>query len=170
MKLHFWLLCCCCSITKSCPTLRPMSCNTPGFPVLHYLLETAQTHVHWASDSIQPSYPLLPPSLYLFFTLLYFCSQSFPASGSFPVSQLFASGGQSVGASATASVFPMNIQSWFPLRLTFIDQWSSLCSRDSQKSSPAPQFESISSSVLSLLYGPTLIPVHDYWKNHSLES
>ena len=53
----------CCSATKSCPTLgNPMDCSTPGFPVLHSLLELAQTHVHWAGDAIQPSHPLLPPS------------------------------------------------------------------------------------------------------------
>ena len=76
------------------------------------------------------------------------CPQSFLASGSFPVSWLFASGGQSTGASASASVLPMNIQSWFPLGLTVC---SPCCPRDSQESSPAPQFESINSLTLSLL-------------------
>ena len=83
------------------------------------------------------------------------CNQSFPESGSFPMSQLFASGGQSNGASASTSVLPMNIQGW------------SCSPRDSQESSPAPQFESINSSVLSLLCNPTLTSIHDYWKNHS---
>ena len=87
------------------------------------------------------------------------CLQSFPASGSFPVSQLFASGGQSVGALASASVIPMNIQDWLI--------WS-CSSRDSQESSPSPQFKSINSSVLSFLYGPILTSIHDYWKNHTL--
>ena len=55
--------CCCCSVTQSCPTLcDPMGCSTPAFPVLHHLLELAQTHVHRVSDAIQPSHPLLPPS------------------------------------------------------------------------------------------------------------
>ena len=55
--------CCSCSVTKSCPTLcDPMDCSTLGFPVLHYLLEFAQTHVHWVCDAIQPSHPLLLPS------------------------------------------------------------------------------------------------------------
>ena len=55
--------CCCCSVAKLCPTLcDPMDCNTPGFPVLHCLLELAQTHVHWVSDAIPPSHPLLSPS------------------------------------------------------------------------------------------------------------
>ena len=99
----------CCSITKLCPTLcNPMDCSMPGLPVPHHLLEFAQVHVHWVSDgSIQPSHPLLP-----------FCpSWSFPESGSVPMSQLFTSGGQSFGASASASVLPMSIQCWFPLGL-----------------------------------------------------
>ena len=83
-----------------------------------------------------------------------FCLQSFPAS--FPVSQLFAAGGQSIGASASASVvLPVNIQVWSPC-----------CPRDSQESSSAPQFKSIHSLALSLLYGPTLTSVHDYWSHH----
>ena len=84
--------------------------------------------------------------------------QSFAASGSFTISWFFASSGRSIGASA--SVFPTNIQGWFLLRLVC----SPCCPRDSQESSPAPQFESISSSVLSLLYGPTRTCVHDSWK------
>ena len=92
---------CCCSVTKSCPILcNQMDCNMPGSSVLHYLLKFAQIHVHPASDAIQPSYPLIPFS----------CLQSFPASGYFPMSQFFASGGQSMGASASASVLPTNIQ------------------------------------------------------------
>ena len=77
-----------------------------------------------------------------------FCLQSFSASGSFPMSQLFVVGGQSIGTSASASVLPMNIQGWFPLGLT---GWTSCSPRDSQESSPTPQFKSINSSVLSLL-------------------
>ena len=92
------------------------------------------------------------------------CLQSFPASGSFQMSQLFASGGQSIGAPAKASVLPMNIQGWLPLGLTGLISWSP---RDSPESSPAAQFESINSLVLSLLYGPALTSIHDYWKNHS---
>ena len=89
------------------------------------------------------------------------CPQSFPASGSFPVSRLFATGGQSI----RASVFPTNIQGWFPLGLAgFISLL-----RDSQESSPAAQFSSINSLVLSFLYSPTLTCIHDYWKNHSFD-
>ena len=94
------------------------------------------------------------------------CPQSFPASGSFPVSQLFTSGGQSIGVSASASVLPMNIWDWFPLGWT---GWSTCSPRDSQESSPTPQFKSINSSALSFLYGPTFTSIHDHWKNHSLD-
>ena len=94
------------------------------------------------------------------------CPQSLPASGSFPMSQLFAWGGQSIGVSASVSVLPMNIQGGFPLGLT---GWISLQSRDSQESSPTPQFNSISSLALSLLYGSALTSIHDYWKNHSFD-
>ena len=90
--------------------------------------------------------------------------QSFPASGSFQMIQLFASGGQSIGVSASTSVLPMNTQDWCPLGWT---GWIS--TRDSQKSSPQPQFKSISSSALSFLYSPTLTSIHDHWKNHSLD-
>ena len=93
------------------------------------------------------------------------CLQSFPSSGSFLMSWLFASGGQSIGASTSTPLFPMNIQGWFPLDWVV---WSPCSPRDSQVSSPTPWLESISSSVLSLLYGPTLTSTHDYWKNHSL--
>ena len=72
--------------------------------------------------------------------------------------------GKSIGASA--SVLPVNIQGWFPLGLRLC---SPCCPRDTQESSPEPKFKSINSSVLSLLYGPTLTSVHDYWKNHSFD-
>jgi len=74
------------------------------------------------------------------------CLQSFPASGSFQMSQFFESGGQSIGVSASASVLPMNIQDWFPLGLT---GWISWQSKASQESSPTSQFKSINSSVLA---------------------
>ena len=84
------------------------------------------------------------------------CLQSFPASGSFLRSQFFTSGGQSIGVSASASVLPMNIQNWFPSGLT---GWISLQSKDSQESSPTPQFKRINSLVLSFLYSPTLTSI-----------
>ena len=105
------------SVAQSCPTLcDPVDCSTPGFLVHHQLLELTQTPVHRVGDAIQPSHPLSSPSPF----------QSFPASGSFPMSQFFTSGGQSIGVSASASVFPMNIQDWFPLGWT---GWISLQSK-----------------------------------------
>ena len=96
-----------------------------------------------------------------------FCPQSFPASGSFQMSQFFASGGQSIRVSTSASVLQMNTQDWSPLGWT---GWISLQSKEStQESSPTPQFKSINSSVLSFLYSPTFTSVQDYWKNHSLD-
>ena len=86
--------------------------------------------------------------------------QSVPASGSFPMSQLFSSGGQTIGAPVSASVLPVNIQAWLPKDWLV---WSPCCPRDSQESFPTPQFKSVHSSALSL-YGPALIFVHDYWK------
>ena len=88
------------------------------------------------------------------------CLQSFPASGSFPVSHFLSSVGQSVEASASSSVLPVNIQDWFPnLGLT----GCSPCSpRDLQESSSTPQFKIINSSALSLLYGPALTSLCDY--------
>ena len=89
-----------------------MDCSMPDFPVLQYFLEFAQTPAHWVSDAIQSSHPQPAP--------FSFCPQSFPASGSFPKSRLFTSGGQSIGASASASVLPKNIQDGFPLELTYM--------------------------------------------------
>ena len=94
-------------------------------------------------------------------TLFSYCLQCFPLSESFPRSWLFSSGGQSIGASASASGCPMNSQCWFLLDWLV---WSPCSPRDSQESSPAQQFESINSAVLSLLYGPALTSIHDYWK------
>ena len=102
-----------------------MDWSIPGFPVHHQLPELAQTHVHWVSDAIQPSHPLLyPSSSHL---------QSFPASGSFLMSQLFTSGDKSIGASASASVLPMNIQDLFPFR---IEWFALLAAQVTLKSSP----------------------------------
>ena len=86
----------------------PMDCSMPGL-VHHQLPEITQTHVHWFDGAIQPFHPVIP-----FFS----CFQSFPASGSFQMSEFFASGGQSIRVSASASVLPINIQDWFPLGVT----------------------------------------------------
>jgi len=95
-----------CSVTNLCPTVwNPMDCSTLGFPVLHYLLEFAQTHVHWISDA----YLTISTSATHFSCLHFFQHQS-------GMSQLFTRGGQSTGA--LASVLPINTQDWFPLGLT----------------------------------------------------
>ena len=107
-------------------------------------------------------HPTISSSVVPFFSSL----QSFPASGSFPMSWFFTSGGQSTGVSASASVPPMNIQDWFPLGWT---SWIFLQSKGLSRASPTPQFKSFSSLALSFLYSPTLTSIHDHWKNHSLD-
>ena len=102
----------------------------------------------WCHPTISPS--VVPFSSHV---------QSFPASGSFPMRKFFTSDGQSIGVSASASVLPMNIQGWFPLGLTV---WP-CCPRNSQESSPTPEFKSINSLVLNFLYSPTLTSICDYF-------
>ena len=126
-----------------CPSTSPGACSNS------YLLS------QWC-------HPTILSSVIPFFSWL----QSYPASVSFLMSQFFASDDQSIGVSASAFVLPMNIQDLFPLGWT---GWISLHPWDSQESSPTPQFKSIDSSVLSLLYGSILTSIHDYWKNHSFE-
>ena len=106
------MLCyCCCSVTQSCLTLcNSLDCSTPGLPVHHQLLEFTQTHVHWVGDAIQPSHPLSSPSPP--------APNPSPASGTLPMSHLSTSDDQNTGASASASVLPVNIQGWSPGRLS----------------------------------------------------
>ena len=107
-------VCCCFSAYKSCLTVcNPMDCSMPSLLVPHYLPEFAQVHVCWT----QWCYPTISSSA----TLFSHCLQSFPSSGSFPMSQLFASGGESIGASALVTVLSMNIQGWFPLGFDWFD-------------------------------------------------
>ena len=140
-------------------SLQPHELSVPGFPVLCYLPEFAQTHVHQVSDAIQPSYTLSPPSL-----LALILSQH---QGLF----------QRTGSShQVAKVLELQLQhqsfNEYSKLISFrIDGWISLKSKGlSQKSSPTPEFKIINCSALSLLYGPTLIPTHDYWKKHSFLS
>ena len=106
------------SVTQWCPIpCDHMNCSTPGIPVYHQLPEFTQTHVHQVSDAIQTPHPLSSPSPPV---------KSLPASESFPMSQLFAWGGQSIGVSALASVLPKNTQDWSPLGWT---GWISLQSK-----------------------------------------
>ena len=140
---------------------NPMDCSTTGFPVHHQLLEPTQTHVHHIGDAIQPSHPLSslsPPSFNL----------SQPASGSFPMSQFFASGGQSIGVSASASVLPMNIQNWFPLGLTGL---ISLQSKGLSRvfSNTTVQKHQFFGYSAFFIVQPTFTSIHDYWKNYSFD-
>ena len=152
----FVLGCCCCSVAQLCLTLcDSVDCRTPAFSVLHYLPEEFdQTHVHWASDAIQPTHPLSSP---------------FPPAFSLSLHQgLF----QWVGSlHQVAKVLEVQLQhqsfheySWL---ISFRIDWFALL--PVQESSPTPQFKHTNSSALSLLRGPTLTSMHNYWKNQSLD-
>ena len=125
-------VCCCYSVAKLFDSLQPRGLQHAGSSVLHYLPVCSNScpFSQWCYRTISSS------------AAPFFWLQSFPALGFFPMNWLFTSGGQSFEASASASVLPMNIQGWFPLGLTGLIP---CCPRDSQESSPAPQFESISS-------------------------
>ena len=147
------------SFAHSCPTLcDPMDCSTPGLPVYHQLPEFTQTHVHWVSDAIQPSHPL-----------------SYPSPPAFDLSQHQSLFKWVSSSYQVAKVLEFQLQhqsfQWTPRtdlpQDGLVGSPSSL--RDSQESSPTPQFKSISSSVLSFLYSPTLTSIHDCWKNHSFD-
>ena len=146
------------SVTQSCLTLcNHMNHSTASLPVHHQLPEFTQTHAHWVSDAIQPSHPLLPPSP--------------PAPNPSQHQDLF----QWVRSShQVAKVLEFQLQDqafqWTP-RTDLQDGLVGFpCSpRDSQESSPTPQLKSIKFSALSFLYSPTLTPIHDHWKNHSLD-
>ena len=145
------------SVAQSCPTLcNPMNRSMPGLQ--HQLLEFTQTHVHRVSDAIQTSHPLLSPSP--------------PAPNPSQHQSLF----QWVNSShEVARVLEFQLQHRSFQRNPRADLLQnglvgSPCSpRDSQESSPTPQFKSINSSALSLLHSSTLTSVHDHWKNHSLD-
>ena len=110
VKGKLYTIGCCCSVILSCLSLcDPMDCSKPGFPVLHHL---------WSLLKLISIESVMLSNHLIFCCPLSSCLQSFPASGSFPMSQFFTSGGQRIGISASASVLPMNIQGWFPLGLT----------------------------------------------------
>ena len=158
LTLHFHFSVQFSSVAQSCPTLcDSMNRSTPGLPVHHHLPEFTQTHVHWVRDAIQPFHSRSSPSP--------------PAPNPSQHQSLF----QWVNSSHEVakvlefqlqpSVLPKKSQGWSP------SEWTggSPCSpRDSQESSPTPQFKSINSSALSLLHSPTLTSIHNHWKNHSL--
>ena len=135
-----------------------MDCSMPGFSVPHCFLEFAHTRVHWVGDAIQPSHPLSPPSP---------PALNLSQWGSFPVSWLFASDSQSIGASASAAILSVYIRGWFPLGLTGLISllFKELSRVFSNTTVQKYQFF----LALSLLYGSTLTCIHDYWKNHSFD-
>ena len=146
------------SVAQSCPTLRPHESQHARPPC-----PSPTPRVHSDSSPLsQWCHPAISSSVVPFSS----CPQSLPALGSFPMSQLFTWGSQSTGVSALASVLPKKSQGWSPSEWT---GWISLQSKDSQESSPTPQFKSINSSALSLLHSPTLTSIHDHRKNHSLD-
>ena len=145
------------SLVSQCPTLRsnglkvrlPCQSPTPGV----YLNSCSLSW--WCHLAISSS--VVPFSS---------CLQSFRASWSFQMNQFFTSGGQSIRVSASASVPPMNIQDWLPLGWT---GWMHLQSKGPSRVLSNTTVQSITYSVLSLLYSPTLTSIHAYWKNHSLD-
>ena len=147
------------AFTQSCLTLcDPMNCSTPGLPVHHQCPESTQTHVHRVDDAIQPSHPLSSPSP--------------------PALNLSQHQGPFKWVSSSHQVtkvleFQLQHQSfqWTPRAdLLWDGLVGSPCSpKDSQESSPTPQFKSINSSVLRFLYSPTLTSIYDHRKNHSLD-
>ena len=147
------------SVAQLCPTLcDPMDCSTPVFPVHHQLPEPTQSHVHWVSDAIQTSHPLLSPSP-TFLNLSQHQGLFQWVSSSHQVSEVLE--------------FQLQHQSlqWI-FRVDFhLDWlvWSPCSPRDSQESSPTPQFKSINYLALSFLYSPALASIRDYWKNHSFD-
>ena len=153
------LCCCCCSVANLCPTLcDPMNC-TSGFPVLPYLPEFAQTHVHWVNDVIQLSHPPSSPLLLLpsiFHSIRVFSNDSvlhirWPKYWSFSFS---------LSPSNEYSGLISFRMDWLDL-LAVQETLKSLLQHHSSKASVA--------SVLSFLYSPTLTSIHDYWKNHSFD-
>ena len=133
----------------------PMDCSMTGLPAHHQLPEPTQTHVHRVNNAIQPSHPLSSPS-----------SPASNLSQYQGLSQFFTSGGQRIGFSTSASVFPMNIQDWFPLGWT---GWISLQSKGLSRVFSNITVQKHNYSVLSFLYSPNLTFIHDYWKNHSFD-
>ena len=136
----------------------PMDCSIPGFPVHHQLLELTQTHDHCVGDIIQPSHPLSSPS---------------PPAFSLSQHQGLFKWLSSSHQVAKVLEFQLQHQSFqWIFRSDFLEDGlvgSPCCPRDSQESSPTPQFKSLNSSALSFLYTSTLTSIHDHWKNHSFD-
>ena len=151
--VYRWLL----SVQFSLTLCSSMDWSTPGFPVHHQLPDLAQTHVHWVGDVIQTPHPLSPLMILLSVlpSIMDFSIESvlhirWPKCWSF-----------------SFSISPSNEYSGL---ISFTIKWCDLLAvQGILESSPTKQFKSISSSAFSFLYGPTLISIHDYWKNHSFD-
>ena len=146
-------------VAQLCPTFcDPTNHSTPGLPVNHQFPEFTQTYVHWVSDAIQTSHPL-----------------SSPSASALNLSQHHGLFNWAISLHKVAKVLEFQLQhqsfQWIPRTdLLWDGLVGSPCSpRDSQESSPTPQFKSINSSALSFLYKPTLTSIHDHWKKHSLD-
>ena len=153
---------CCCSVAKWCPTVcNPMDCSTPGSSVSWKLLKLVSIELVMLSNHLILCHPLLLlpsifPSIRVFSNESVLCIR-WPKYWSFSFSISLSE--------------PWTNPEWI-FRVDFLKDklvWSPCCPRDSQESSPTPQFESINSSALSFFYGPTLTSIHDYWKNHSFD-
>ena len=132
-----------------------MDCSMPGFPVLHCLLELAQIQVLWVSDAIWPSHLLLSPFPFAFNLSIRVFSNKSALHIKWPK-----------GWSFSFSISPSNEYSSL---ISFRIVWFDRLVVQGTKSSPAPQFRCINFLALSILYGPSLTSVHDYWKNHSFD-
>ena len=157
------LCCCCCWVTQSCLISWPpwtAAHQAPlSFMISRSLLQLMSIELVMLSNHLILCRPFP------------FCFQSFPPSGSFPMDQFFASGGKNIGVSVSAPVFPIIIQDWSPLGWT---GWISLQSKGLSRVFSNTKIRkylvlSVLSSVLSLLYGPTLTSIHDHWKNRSFD-
>ena len=155
---------------SSCVSLSTRLSSAQSFSCVWFFVTPWTQHARPPCPSPTPGVYLLklmfiesvmPPNQLILCRPLFLLPSIFPRIRVFSMSQFFASGGQSIGVSDSASVLPMNMQDWFPLR------W--LLSKEPQESSPTLQFKSINSPVLSFLYSATLTPIHDYWKKYSFD-
>ena len=156
-KAGYNIYCCCCSVAQSCPTLcncvqhaRP-PCSSPSPRVC-----PSSCSLHWWSH----------PAISSSYAPFSFCLKSFPASGTFPMSQPFAQMTKILQFQLQHQPFQWVFRVDFPWDWLV---WSPCCSRDFQESSPAPQFEGINPLAFSLLNGPALTTVRDHWEDHSLD-
>ena len=144
------------SVTQSCPTLRPHGLQHTRFP--------CPSPTPGAYSNSRPLSQWCHPTNSSSVVPISSCLQSFPATESFPMSQFFASGGQSTGVSASTSVLAMNIKDWFPLG------WTGQISLQSKGLSRVFSNTTVQKhQFFSFLYSPTLTSIHDYWKNHSFD-